>query len=390
MAIYHLHVSHGSRSGGQSAAEKSDYIQREGKYAERPGLVMSESGHMPAWASSPTEFWKAADTYSRANARLFTEVEVGLPRELDRDTQIQLVRDIVRSLDAPQAEGHIPYTWALHDDGKGNPHAHIVMSSRIDSGHQRDAQTWFSRAANKGRPPESGGARSWSERTGKDWLESVRSTWAEHVNGRFADARLELRVDHRSYARQGIEQGPTMHEGWAPKRRAMMQRYNAQVREINAELAQAVQSLKQEQEQAQEAPKAPQKRQEPPLHELSRLELCSRISAIEGTLRRQASGWRGHGKEQASEQELNERLTALNDALKVASKREAEQFYATAPGLRRERSQQQARGDLPLPPGYGEAPSPARRDPGALPLPPGHPDRVEVQQQRPRSHSHKM
>ena len=32
MAIYHLNLNVGSRSGGQSARAKSEYIEREGKY----------------------------------------------------------------------------------------------------------------------------------------------------------------------------------------------------------------------------------------------------------------------------------------------------------------------------------------------------------------------
>lgn len=415
MAIFHLHVSHGSRSGGQSAAEKSDYIQREGKYAERPGLVMSESGHMPAWASSPAEFWKAADVHSRANARLYTEVEVGLPRELDRDTQVQLVRDIVRQLDAPKGEGHIPHTWAIHDDGKGNPHAHIVLSSRIDAGHQHTPQQWFARAANKGRAPELGGARSWSERTNREWLELVRSTWAERVNRHLQDARLELRVDHRSYARQGIEQGPTMHEGWAPKRRAMMQRHNAGVRQINAELAQArqaVQALTLEQRRARKA-QAQAQAQEP--HRQAEREAWERVQVERKVVSDLERDYKACGIYASKEQFFRlrdaqqglkrleeghaelvrrrlgdrapEALAALNAPSQVQEQAE--------PGQRRERSQQRAAqpfGALPKPPGYSESPSPARRDPGALPLPPGHPDRADEQQQRPRSrsHSHKM
>ncbi len=50
MAIYHLNTKVGSRAGGQSAAAKADYIQREGRYARDPSEVEhSESDHMPEW-----------------------------------------------------------------------------------------------------------------------------------------------------------------------------------------------------------------------------------------------------------------------------------------------------------------------------------------------------
>ena len=69
MAIYHLCVSVGSRSGGQSAAAKADYIEREGKYKEGAEEVAhTEHGYMPEFAAAdPRQYWEAADLYERAN-----------------------------------------------------------------------------------------------------------------------------------------------------------------------------------------------------------------------------------------------------------------------------------------------------------------------------------
>ena len=57
-----------------------------------------------------------------------------------------------------------------------------------------------------------------------DWgspetLEHWREAWAEMCNAKFAEKGLDVRIDHRSYERQGIEQLPTVHEG--PTVRAM-------------------------------------------------------------------------------------------------------------------------------------------------------------------------
>ena len=51
-----------------------------------------------------------------------------------------------------------------------------------------------------------------------DWgspetLEYWRQTWAELCNGKFAEKGLDVRIDHRSYERQGVELLPTVHEG---------------------------------------------------------------------------------------------------------------------------------------------------------------------------------
>ena len=68
VAVYHLKASYGSRSGGQSARAKSDYIEREGRYAEdAEELEHKEHGNMPEWAQAePAKYWEAADENARA------------------------------------------------------------------------------------------------------------------------------------------------------------------------------------------------------------------------------------------------------------------------------------------------------------------------------------
>ena len=51
-----------------------------------------------------------------------------------------------------------------------------------------------------------------------DWgspetLEHWRQTWAELCNAKFAEKGLDVRIDHRSYERQGVDLLPTIHEG---------------------------------------------------------------------------------------------------------------------------------------------------------------------------------
>lgn len=380
MAHFHLHASHGSRSGGQSAGAKADYITREGRYAQRPGLVLVESGNLPDWAGSAREFWSAADTYSRANARLYTEVEMALPRELDLHAQVQLAQEMVDEL-ATIDGARIPYTWALHDSGDGNPHVHVVLSAKADDGYQRTPAQWFARAASTGRPAQSGGARSWSEATDKVWLESRRESWATRQNQAYELAGLDVRVDHRSYARRGIEQAPTMHEGWAPRRKAQMQRYNAQVREINAELSQArqvVHQLAREHERSQPP--------RPSFEEVRTAELKrAQVEAIKLYEDTKAAKF-FYGKDSAVSL-YSQKVAQATRELHAWQARQAR----LPQGLSQdERDKRLSRSDLPRPPGYQEA---SHRHSGDLPLPPGHPDRAdEQQQQRPRSrsHSHKM
>ena len=101
MAVFHLKVSVGSRSGGQSALAKSEYIEREGRYAQDwEELEHRESENMPDWAKDyPSSYWAAADEYERANGRLYREVQFALPKELSEDERRELASEVCEAAD---------------------------------------------------------------------------------------------------------------------------------------------------------------------------------------------------------------------------------------------------------------------------------------------------
>lgn len=198
MAIYHLHTSVGTRAGGQSAAAKCSYINREGKYERGAAeVVHAESGNMPAWASDdPSSYWAAADAHERSNGRLFREVEFALPVELSREQQVEAARKFAsRVCDAER----FPYSLAIHrgasrESGKpDNPHCHLVLSERGNDGLARSAETWFKRY--NAQSPERGGARKSATTQPTDWLKDTRERWAEVANGALARAgRADVRI----------------------------------------------------------------------------------------------------------------------------------------------------------------------------------------------------
>ena len=48
-------------------------------------LSLLESGNLPDFAQgNPLAFWMAADTHERVNGRVYTELQVALPRELNQ------------------------------------------------------------------------------------------------------------------------------------------------------------------------------------------------------------------------------------------------------------------------------------------------------------------
>ena len=199
MAIYHLDVKTGTCGGGQSASAKYDYLGREGRYAHgAEELEHRESGNLPAWAEEdPRAYWEAADDHERANGRLFQQVEVALPVELDERQRRELAGSFTERL---TKEERLPYTLAIHRGGAegSNPHMHLVISERANDGLERSAEQWFKRA--NGKHPERGGAKKSRTMMDKHWIAQTRPVWEQEVNRALQRAGQQDRVDHRSLA----------------------------------------------------------------------------------------------------------------------------------------------------------------------------------------------
>ncbi len=240
MALYRLHLKHITRSRGLSAHAHARYITRNdtralerspslqrsasahAAYIDRSGtsgggayrddLVHVEHANMPAWArDTPQEFWKAADTYERANGRLYSEMELALPRELSPLDRLSLVREFVHH----EIGQRHPYSFAIHNakalDGGEQPHAHIMFSTRVPGGVDREASHFFARANNA--DPERGGAAKDTTWYAKATLQQLRRDWEDIANRTLERAGLDIRIDHRSLTDQGIDRAPEPHMG---------------------------------------------------------------------------------------------------------------------------------------------------------------------------------
>ena len=209
VAISHFRVKGGSRAKGASGKENFRYLCREGKYQERNDLVWVNHQNYPAWAKdNPQKFWQAADIYERANARIYTEVEIALPRELSPSQQLKLVDNFVRQ----ELGDRHPYTWAYHCprtlDGQAfNPHIHLMMSERsLVDGIARSEEVFFKRANSK--CPEKGGAakdRDWHR---KEKVNELRASWEKAVNLSLKQAGIDLVISMKSLKEQGIARTP--------------------------------------------------------------------------------------------------------------------------------------------------------------------------------------
>jgi len=238
MASYHLSVKTGGKG---KAASHADYISREGKYAREKDadLEHKESGNMPAWAAHNTSgFWKAADTFERANGCTYREIEIALPRELEPEQRLELVRDFVQQ---EIGERHA-YQFAIHNpksaiEGGEQPHAHIMFSERLNDGIERDPQQYFKRANTK--KPEGGGAKKArfgetpTER--KDYLVAQRERWATLQNDTLERYQHPDRVDARSLKAQGLEREPERHFGAGQVRQFEPEQIHAVIERRDAE-----------------------------------------------------------------------------------------------------------------------------------------------------------
>ena len=212
MAIYHLTAKTVSRGESASAAVRSDYIERSGRYANDHAEVLHKGhGNMPAWASDdPRKYWETADAHERANGRLFKQIEFALPKELSAAQQTALAFSFCRDM-AKTKDGPLPYSFAVHKGhDKENPHCHLLISERVNDGISRDPGLWFKRAA---KDPAKGGAKKTNELRPREWLLHCRELWAERANHMLRLAGHKVRIDHRTLEAQGIDRTPTTHLG---------------------------------------------------------------------------------------------------------------------------------------------------------------------------------
>lgn len=246
MAIYHCSIKIIGRSGGRSAVGSSAYRAGEKledketgmthDYTRKSGVVYNEvmlPNHAPVEYQNREILWNEVQKAEKQNnAQLAREIEVGLPREMSREQQVQCVREYVQNNFVKEG---MSADFAIHDKGDGNPHAHIMLTTRgikengkwdtkekkvlaRDENGERipviDPKTGQQKIRDRGTKGiefvwkrETVKANNWNDRNkAEEW----RKAWAKECNKYLSQ---EQKIDHRSYARQGIDQTPTIHEG---------------------------------------------------------------------------------------------------------------------------------------------------------------------------------
>lgn len=308
MAIYHLEAKVISRGTGRSACAASaymscsaiynDYDGVQHDYTRKQGLVW-ERVFLPDYApvewQDRAKLWNAVEEAEKTkDSRLAREFVVALPIELGKLDWINLLSKFIYQQFVNEG---MCADVAIHDTDGHNPHAHILLTVRplnengtwqhktekeylcVKGGEERgftaaefkEAQKdgWekqyqykvgkkkeymapsvaeaqgLERASKYAKSTKYGRQNPISERWNSDaQLLIWRAAWADEVNRCLEQKGLEERIDHRSFADQGKDEQPTIHEGVAAraleKKGIVSDRceLNRQIRQDNALLRQ--------------------------------------------------------------------------------------------------------------------------------------------------------
>ena len=217
LAIYHLSIKIVSRGKGKSAVAAAAYRAGETitneydgithDYTRKSGIVHTEimlPENAPHEYANRAVFWNAVEKSERyKTAQLAREIVLALPAELSKEQNISLICGYVKEhfVDAGMCAD-----VCVHDTGGGNPHAHVMLTMRPI---EKDG-SWGqkSHSANGKKVP----TIDWNEQSKADeW----RKTWEDAANAELKRCGFDVRIDHRSYEKQGVDKIPTVHLGVA-------------------------------------------------------------------------------------------------------------------------------------------------------------------------------
>ena len=266
-----------SRGAGRSACAASAYLSCsriyndydcvQHDYTRKRGLVAQQIFLPPnapqEWKNRET-LWNAVEAAEKTkDSRLAREFVVALPVELGKTEWMRLLSEFIQTQFVAQG---MCADMAIHDTDGHNPHAHILLTVRplnpdgtwqaktekeylcvkdgIEKGFtasefktaQHDG--WekqypykvgkkkvymtpsaaeaqdLERASKYPKSTKYGRQNPIAERwNSEEQLCLWREAWAEHVNRFLEAAGREERIDHRSFADQGRDEQPTIHEG---------------------------------------------------------------------------------------------------------------------------------------------------------------------------------
>ena len=240
---YHCSVKPVGRGSGASVMAKAAYRAGEQLYDERAACWTADYGKRARsviekfimtrpgaamWRHNRQRLWNAAEAVeARSNGRIATELELGLPHELDPVRRKRLLLDFLAPIIARHGVAADVAIHTAHDDR--NIHAHVLLTHRQlgpdGFGAIANTRTMIRKRKGRGVREKIAGITA----TPAD-IEAMRKAWADAVNRAYAEAGLDIRVDHRSHDRRGIGEVPGIHLG--PAAAGMLRQLRAEARRL--------------------------------------------------------------------------------------------------------------------------------------------------------------
>jgi len=214
MALYHFSARVIQRSQGRSAVAAAAYraaeelhdklLDQDYDYTDKQHVVHKEimlpDGAPARWLDRETLWNEVEAAERRKDAVLARDIEISLPRELGQAEAVALVQEFVREqFVARGMVADLNVHWTKARDGREQPHAHVMLTMRGFKGDGFGLKQ-----------------RGWND---KVLLRTWRERWAEVANARLHELGHDVRIDHRSYAEQGIDLEPQHKIGLAGARR---------------------------------------------------------------------------------------------------------------------------------------------------------------------------
>ena len=237
MALFHFTVDQMKRSEGQSVIASvayrsgerlySEYYGEYSDYTRKGGVICSDillPSHAPPEYADRQTLWNAVEKAERGkNAQLAYSFDIALQNEFSLEENIALARQFL--LENFVSRGMV-VDFAVHqpdreDGGIPNPHFHVLCPIRPIEQNGKwglKQRRVYELDEDGNRIRDADGKFVFNAVPTTDWgspetLEYWRQTWAELCNAKFAEKGIDVRIDHRSYERQGVELLPTVHEG---------------------------------------------------------------------------------------------------------------------------------------------------------------------------------
>ena len=211
----------------------SEYYGEDSDYTNKGGVIYTEiflPPHAPREYADRETLWNAVEKVEKGKkAQLAYSFDISFQNEFTQEENIALARQFLT--DHFISRGMV-VDFAVHEPEKeeggiNNPHFHFLCPIRPIEQNGKwglKQKREYVLDENGNRIPDGKGDYVFNAVPTTDWgsaetLEFWREQWAVMCNAKFEEKGLDVRIDHRSYERQGIELLPTVHEG--PTVRAM-------------------------------------------------------------------------------------------------------------------------------------------------------------------------